>query len=344
MRTLGREDGRARRRGALWQRLGRSLAGIACAAAFTGGLPCFAQSYPTKPIRFVVPYPPGGGTDYTAREIGARLTEALGQQVVIDNRPGAGASLGHGLVAKAAADGYTLLLATTGGMVSSPALGVKLSYDPLKDFAPVGIAVYVPYTFVVNAQVPGNTLQAFVEYAKTKPGRLNFGSPGVGTPPHLGGVMLMRLTGIDMVHVPYKGGGPLLTDLLAGHVQTMFQSLPQVLPHVRTGRLKVLAVGHPTRLRAAPDIPAIVETVPEFSNPAWFGVVAPAGTPNAIVARLNAALSKIMTTPEVVRRFEANGLEPATTDPQQYGDMIRRDLQTWRTLIREANISVQTAQ
>src|SRR5512133_2418847 len=199
--------------------------------------------YPSRPIRFIVPYPPGAGTDFTAREVGQRLTEALGQQVVVDNRPGAGATLGHGLAAKAAPDGYTILLATTGGMVSSPALGAKLVYDPLKDFAPIGIAVYVPYSFVINGALPVNTMREFVDYAKARPGKLNFGSPGVGTPPHLGGVMLMRLTGIDMVHVPYKGGGPLLTDVLGGQIQTMFQSLPQVLPHVKTGRLKVLGVG-----------------------------------------------------------------------------------------------------
>ena len=309
------------------------------------GTPLFAQSsYPNRPIRFIVPYPPGAGTDFTAREIGARLTEIFGQQVVIDNRAGAGATLGHGLAARAAPDGYTILLATTGGMVSSPALGAKLPYDPLKDFAPIGIAIYVPYSFVVVSSIPANTMREFIDYAKTMPGKLNFGTPGVGTPNHLGGVMLMRLTGIEMVHIPYKGGGPVVTDLLAGQIQTTFASLPQVLPHVRTGRLRVLGVGHATRLRVAPDIPTIAESVPGFSNPAWWGIVAPAGTPGPIVAKLNGALNRILETPEVIERFEANGVVPGTSTPEGYRDIIRTDLQRWRKLIEEAHISVESAQ
>jgi tripartite-type tricarboxylate transporter receptor subunit TctC len=317
-----------------------ALAGLSAAVqAATAQAP-----YPNRPIRFIVPYPPGAGTDFTAREIGQRLAETLGQQVVIDNRPGAGATLGHGLAAKAAPDGYTILLATTGGMVSGPALGLQISYDPLKDFAPVGIAIYVPYSLVVNAGVPANSVREFIEYAKTMPGKLNFATPGVGTPNHLGGVLLMRLTGIDMMHVPYKGGGPLLTDLLAGQMQVTFASLPQILPHVRTGRLKVLGVGHSTRLRAAPEIPTIAESVPGFSNPAWWGVAAPAGTPKAVVEKLNALLNKIVETPEVVRKFEVNGLETGTSTPRGFGDIIRTDLQAWKKLIREANISVDSAQ
>lgn len=317
---------------------------LALAGAVTANAAAYAQApYPARPVRFIVPYPPGAGTDFTAREIGQRLTEALGQQVVVDNRPGAGATLGHGLAARAAPDGYTLLLATTGGMVSSPALGAKLVYDPLTDFTPVGIAVYVPYSFIINGGLPANTLREFIEYAKARPGKLNFGSPGVGTPNHLGGVMLMRLTGIEMVHVPYKGGAPLLTDVLGGQIHTMFQSLTQVLPHVRTGRLKVLGVGHPTRLKGAPELPTIAEAIPEFNNPAWWGVVAPAGTPGAIVTRLNTALNRIMESPEVMQRFQANGLETATSTPQGFADIIRNDLQTWRRLIKEANITVESA-
>lgn len=317
---------------------------LALAGAVVASAAAHAQApYPNRPIRFIVPYPPGAGTDFTAREIAQRLTESLGQQVVVDNRPGAGATLGHGLAAKAAPDGYTILLATTGGMVSSPALGAKLVYDPIRDFAPIGIAVYVPYSFVVNGSIPAGTLREFIEYAKGRPGKLNFGSPGIGTPNHLGGVMLMRLTGIEMVHVPYKGGGPLVTDMLGGQMHAMFASLPQVLPHVPAGRLKVLAVGHPTRLRGAPDIPTVRETVPEFNNPAWWGIVAPAHTPADIVARLNAAINRIMESPDVIQRFQVNGLETATSTPQGYADIIRSDLQTWRKLIRDANISVESA-
>ena len=322
---------------------GITAALTALVLAATTAATTHAQSYPSRPIRFIVPYPPGAGTDFTAREIAQRLTEALGQQIIVDNRPGAGATLGHGLAAKAAPDGYTILLATTGGMVSSPALGAKLAYDPVKDFAPIGITVYVPYSFVVNGGIPAKTLREFIDYAKGRPGKLNFGSPGIGTPNHLGGVILMRLTGIEMVHVPYKGGGPLVTDMLGGQVHAMFASLPQVLPHVPSGRLKVLAVGHPSRVRGAPDIPTIAETIPEFSNPAWWGVVAPAHTPRAIVAKLNAAINRIMDSPEVIERFQVNGLETATSTPQGYAEIIRNDLETWRKLIKDSNITVDSA-
>lgn len=318
---------------------------LALAAVFLSAIGALAQAaYPDRPVRFIVPYPPGAGTDFTAREIGQRLTEALGQQFVIDNRPGAGATLGHGLAARAAPDGYTLLLGTTGGLVTSPALGAKIPYNPLKDFATIGIAIYVPYSLVVNGSLPANSVRELIDLAKASPGKLNFATPGVGTPNHLGGLLLMNRTGIEMQHVPYKGGGPVITDLIAGQVQVTFASLPQVLPHVKTGRLKVLGVGHITRLKSAPDIPTIAETVPGFSNTGWWGLVAPAGTPKAIVAKLNAALNQALTTPSVIQRFETNGLEPATSTPEGFRDIIRADLQIWGKLIKDANIRVDTAQ
>jgi tripartite-type tricarboxylate transporter receptor subunit TctC len=207
-----------------------TAAALAALAACCSIPAAYGQAaYPTRPIRLIVPYPPGAGTDFTAREVGQKLTEAWGQQVVIDNRSGAGATLGHGLGAKATPDGYTILLGTTGGMVSGPALGVKVPYDPVKHFAPIGIAVYVPYSLVVHASVPVGNVRELLDHARSMPGKLNFASPGTGTPNHLGGVLLMSLTGISMLHVPYKGGGPALTDLLAGQMQVLFASLPQVL-------------------------------------------------------------------------------------------------------------------
>ncbi len=319
------------------------LSALTAVAALIVPAAALAQApaaYPTKPIRLIVPYPPGAGTDFTARALGERITEALGQQVVIDSRPGAGATLGHGLVAKAAPDGYTLLLATTGGMVSGPALGVKLTYDPLKDFATIGIATYVPYSLVTFGGLPPNNMREFIAYAKTQPGKLNFGSSGTGTPNHVGGVLLMKMTGIDMLHVPYKGGGPMLTDLIAGQMHVAVTSLPTVLPHVPTGRLKVLGVGFTRRIKSAPDIPTIAETVPGYNNTGWWGLVAPLGTPRPIIEKLNAVMNKGMQSPAMVKHFVSNGLEPATSTPEAFLELIATELQLWRKLIKDANISV----
>ncbi len=285
-----------------------------------------------------MPYPPGAGTDFTACALGERITEALGQQVVIDSRPGAGATLGHGRVAKAPPDGYTLPLATTGGMVSGPALGLKTTYDPLKDFATIGLATFVPYSRVTFGGLPPNNMREFIAYAKTQPGKLNFGSSGTGTPNHVGGVLLMKMTGIDMLHVPYKGGGPMLTALIAGQMHVSFTSLPTVLPHVPTGRLKVLGVGFTRRIKSAPDAPTIAET--GFNNTGWWGLVAPLGTPQVIVQKLNAVMNKGLQAPAVAQHFVGNGLEPTTSTPAAFQELIASELQMWRKLIKDANINV----
>jgi tripartite-type tricarboxylate transporter receptor subunit TctC len=310
--------------------------------AFSAITPAVAQaSYPMRPIRMVVPYPPGAGTDFTAREIGAAYSKALGQPVVIDNRPGAGATLGHGLVAKAQPDGYTLLLGTTGGLVSGPALvGSKIPYDPLKDFATIGLATYVPYALVASASLPVANVKELIDLAKGAPGKLNVASPGVGTPNHLGAAQLMTMAGIELIHVPYKGGAAAVTDLLAGNVQLLVTSLIAVLSHHRAGRLKILGVGHPQRLKAYPDIPAVAETVPGYYNTGWWGIVAPAGTSKEIVERLNGVMNSALASPEMLQRFEKNGLEVATTTPQGFHDLLRKDLQMWTRIIKEAKITV----
>lgn len=296
-------------------------------------------AYPSKPIRLILPYPPGAGADSTARTMGEAITEALGQQVVVDSRPGAGATVGHALAAKAPPDGYTLLVATSGGMTYAPALGMKLSYDPLKDFAPIGLATLVPYSLVTFGGLPPNNMREFIAYAKTRPGKLNLGSPGNGTPNHVGGVLLMKLASIDMVHVPYRGGSPLLTDLIAGQMHIAFISLPSVQPHIATGRLKVLGVGYTRRLTGAPNVPTIAETVPGFNNTGWRGLVAPAGTPQPIIQKLNAALNKGLQQPAVVQLLVNSGLEPATATPAGLQELIAAELQLWRKLIKEAGIS-----
>ncbi len=297
--------------------------------------------YPNRPIRLIVPYPPGAGTDFTGREVGAQFSIALGQPVVIDNRGGAAAVIGHTLAAKSAPDGYTLLLGTTGGLVSGPALmGTKIPYDPLKDFATIGLATYVPYALAVTASLPANNIKELIELAKASPGKLNVASPGVGTPNHLGAAQLMTLTGIELVHVPYKGSSLAMSDLIAGNVQIIVTGLLQLLPLHQTGRLRILGVGHPQRLKTYPDIPTIAETVPGYYNTGWWGIVAPAGTPKAIVDKLNAIMNKALATPEELQRFEKNGLEVATTTPQGFHDMIVADLQMWKKLIKDAKISV----
>jgi len=322
------------------RRAGLIAFAMAILAAASGQVSAQAP-YPNRPIRLIVPYPPGSGTDFTAREVAQLYSKALGQQVVIDNRPGAAATIGHALAAKSPPDGYTLLLATTGGLVSGPALlGSRIPYDPLKDFATVGLATYVPYALAVTASLPANSIKDLIDIARTSPGKLNIASPGVGTPNHLGAAQLMTLTGIDLVHVPYKGGSLAVTDVIAGNVQMVITGLLTLIPNHQAGRLRILGVGHQQRLKAYPDIPTIAETVPGYYNTGWWGIAAPAGTSRAIVDKLNAIMNKGLATPEVFQRFEKNGLEIATTTPQGFHDMLVTDLRMWKKLIKDANISV----
>src|SRR3954447_53361 len=288
----------------------------AAAALVAAGPAASQQPYPDKPIRLIVPYPPGAGTDFTGREVGQYFAKALGQAVVIDNRPGAAAIIGHALVARAAPDGYTLLLGTTGGLVSGPALmGSKVPYDPLRDFATIGLATYVPYALAATASLPVQNVKDLIELARSAPRKLNVASPGVGTPNHLGAAQLMTLTGIELVHVPYKGTSMAITDVIAGNPHLLVTGLLTTMPHHRVGRLRILGVGHPQRLKAYPDIPAISETVPGYYNTGWWGIAAPAGTSKSIVDRLNTIMNKALATPEVLQRFEKAGLEIATTTP-----------------------------
>jgi tripartite-type tricarboxylate transporter receptor subunit TctC len=302
----------------------------------------FGQTpYPTRPIRMIVPYPPGSGTDFTAREVSTLYSKALGQPVVMDNRPGAGATVGHTIAMKSAPDGYTLLLATTGGMVSGPALmGSKIYYNPVKDFEHIGLATYVPYAFAVTAGLPAQTTKEFIELAKAAPRKYNVASPGVGTPNHLGAAQLMTLTGIELTHVPYKGSALALNDLVSGSVHSIVTSLLSLMPHHRAGRIRVLGVGHTQRVKAYPEIPLISEAVPGYYNTGWWGIAAPAGTSKAIVERLNGIMVKGLNAPDVALRFERSGLELATSTPEGFRELIKSDLQMWTKLIKDARITV----
>jgi len=325
----------------VWRKRGSLLLVFAAALAIASGQVAAQAPYPNKPIRIIVPYPPGAGTDFTGREIGAIFSKALGQAVVVDNRGGAAATIGHALGARAAPDGYTLLLGTTGGLVSGPALmGSKIPYDPLKDFATIGLATYVPYAIAVTASLPANNVKELIDLARASPRKLNVASPGVGTPNHLGAAQLMTLTGIEIVHVPYKGTALAINDLVAGNVQMIVTGLLQLLPLHQAGRVRILGVGHTSRLKAFPDIPTVAETVPGYYNTGWWGIVAPANTPKPIIDKLNAIMTRELKTPEIFQRFEKNGLEIATSTPREYHELIASDLQMWKKLIKDAKISV----
>jgi tripartite-type tricarboxylate transporter receptor subunit TctC len=307
---------------------------------FWAPAPALAQEkYPSRPIRLIVPYPPGGSTDPTGRAFAAWLTQALGQQVVVDNRPGAGSTIGHGIGAKATADGYTLLLGTSGGLAVGPAFSTQLPYDPVKDFAPIGLGVYAPFMLVVYPGLPAASLKEFIALSRAQTTLINFASPGTGTPNHLGAELLKVMTGFQFVHVPYKGGGPAVVDVIAGRAQALFGGIPYTGPHVTSGRLRAIAIGHPTRLASWPDLPAVAETLPGFTNTTWYGLLGPAGTPKPVINRINAEMKKAVADPGFIKHLASIGLEPASSSPAEFHDMIRSELARWKKVIREAGIT-----
>jgi tripartite-type tricarboxylate transporter receptor subunit TctC len=314
-------------------------------AATALAAPVMAQEkYPSRPIRMIVPYPPGGSTDPTGRAFAAWLSDALGQQVVVDNRPGAGATIGHGLAAKATPDGYTILLGTSGGLAAAPALNPKVPYDPVKDFAPIGLGVYTPFLLVVHPTLPAN-LKEFVALGKSQPTRINFSSPGTGTPNHLGAELLKVMTGFQFVHVPYKGGAQALVDVMANRAQALFGGIPYTGPQVKGGRVRAIAIGHPTRVKSWPDVPAIAETLPGFNNTTWFGLLAPAGTPKHVITTINAQMNKALANPEFTRQLEAMGLEPVgSSTPAEFQAMVRSELERWKKVIKAAGITADGSQ
>lgn len=295
-------------------------------------------AYPVKPVRIIVPYPPGGTTDPTARAFSGWFADKFGVPFVIDNRPGAGSTLGHGLGAKATPDGYTLLLGTSGGLVVSAAFGTKLSYDPVKDFTPIGIGVFVPFLIVVHPSVAAKNVRELIDLAKAQPGKINFASPGTGTPNHLGMELLTAMTGARFTHVPYKGGGAATVDLLAGRVQAIFGGAAPWQPHMATGKVRAIAIGHPTRLPTLPDVPAIAETYPGFNNTTWYGFLGPAGTPAPVVSRVNAEMKRAVADAAFVRHLESIGMVPTWTTPKEMGGMIRTELARWSKVVRDAGI------
>ena len=301
-------------------------------------------TYPSRPIRMIVPYPPAGTTDFVAREVAQRFGEALGQPVVIDNRPGAGTLIGLTLGAKSPPDGYTITFATSAGLAVNPALGTKMQYDPLRDFTPIGTMVYVPFLLVVSPSLPVRNVKELVDLARAQPGKINFASPGVGTPNHLGIELLNSMAGVKLVHVPYKGGAAAVIDLVAGRVQALFSGLPQVSAFLKVGRLKVIAVATQKPTQIAPEFAPIAETFPGFDCNTWYGLVAPTGTPAAIVTRLNTELNAALTNPAVIQRLLDQGVEATPGTPAALRDLIASETERWRKVIKSAGITAEAAQ
>ena len=299
--------------------------------------------YPTKPVRLIVAFPPGGSTDIIARLVGQRLSERLGQQVIIDNRGGAGGTVGTEIAARANPDGYTLTMGTTSTHVIAPAAYSKLKYDPIKDFAPITLVASTPYLLVLNPGVKATSVKEFVALAKSQAGKLNYASAGTGSTTHLAMEMLKSAAGIDMVHVPYNGNGPAGTAVLGGQVQALFGSMPAVLPHAKSGKVRPIAVGTTKRSPALPDVPTVAESgYPGFEVSLWLGFFAPRGTPVPIVNRLHGELVKIALSPEMKEQFERNGAEPAhNISSLDLERLVRAEIEKYSKVIKAANIKLE---
>ena len=314
-------------------------AALALAAALIGFSSAgAAQTYPVKPVRMIVPFVAGGNTDIIARVVSAEMTKNLGQQIVIENRGGAGSVIGTELAAKSPPDGYTLLMVSAAHVIN-PAMVKKLPYDSLKDFAPISIVADVPTAFAIHPQLPVKNVKEFVALAKARPGQLNYSSAGRGTVGHLAAELLSSMAQIKMVHVPYKGTGQSITDLIAGHVQLQFSSMPAVIQHARSGKLRLLAQTGPKRSAAAQDVPTMVESgVPGFVVSSGFGLLAPAGTPRPVIDRVHGALAKALAEPSVRNNLSGQGADPVGNTPEEYEKFNRAEIEKWIKVARSAGI------
>jgi len=322
----------------------------AISVALAGASPVLAQTaqpsaagYPNKSIRLVVPSAPGGGTDIIARLIGQGLTDAWGQTVVVDNRGGAGGIAGVTIVAKqAAADGYTMLLGSVGHLSFAPAVRSNLGFDPLKDLTPISLAAVQPFVVGASLSLPVNSIRDLVAAAKSKPRGISYGSGGSGTASHLGTELLMLTGGFTMLHVPYKGSNPAVIAMMGGEIQIALAGLATLLPHVRSGKVKALAVTGAKRAQFAPEVPTVAESgVPGYAFDVWYGLVFPGGTPRAIVTKTNAEVVRLLKSPDVSSRFAGAGVEPQTNTPEAFAELIRREIVTWSKVVKAANIRVE---
>jgi tripartite-type tricarboxylate transporter receptor subunit TctC len=318
---------------------------LAALAATLGALaamlpPCaVAQAYPTKPVRLMVPFPPGGSTDIVARVVSQRLGERLGQPIVIENRGGAGGTIGTGVVAKAAPDGYTLTVGSTSTHVVAPSVYQKLDYDPLKDFAPISLIAVTPYLLVVNPAVPARSLKEFIELARSRPGQLNYASAGTGSTTHLAMEMLKSAAGIYILHIPYNGNGPAGTAVIGGQVEALFGSLPAVLPHAKSGRVRALAVGSLKRSPALPEVPTVAESgFPGFDASLWLAIMAPAGTPAPVIERLQREIVALIGNEEMRAALDKAGAEAQASTPAELAAMIKDGVGKYAKIVKMAGI------
>jgi len=321
----------------------KALAILTTAAlAVIGPSLAFAQAYPTKPVRLVVPFPPGGSTDIVARIVAQKLGDRIGQPLVVENRGGAGGTIGTEAVAKAAPDGYTLGFASTSTHAVAPAVYAKLGYDPVKDFAPISLVAVTPYLLVVNPKVPVNSLKEFVAYVKPQPGKFNYASAGTGSTTHLAMEMLKSDAGLFILHIPYNGNGPAGTAVIAGDVEFLFGSLPALLPHAKSGRVRPIAVGTPKRSPALPDVPTVAESgFKGFDASLWLAIMAPAGTPAAVISRLNKETVAVVKSPETAQALDKAGAEPVTSTPAELSKMVADGMKKYAATVKRAGVKLE---
>lgn len=314
---------------------------IAASLAMTGGAVC-AQTYPAKPVRMIVPFPPGGATDLLARVVAQKLGEGLGHQVVVDNRPGAGGTIGSRLMLDAQPDGYTILMSSVSTHAIGPHLYAKPPYDPMKDFTAITEVSVTPTVLMVSASLPVTTLKEFIALAKARPGKLNYGSSGVGTQFHLSGELLKLLAGIDMAHIPYKGTALVYPDLFSGQVSMMFDTLSVSIPFIKAGRVKALGVTGAKRTPTLPDVPTIAEAgIAGFNADLWLGIWGPARLPRDITEKLAAETAKLLKLPDVRERLGAQGMEPVGSTPAQFAEFVRRENEQWSKVVRSAGVKAE---
>jgi tripartite-type tricarboxylate transporter receptor subunit TctC len=318
-----------------------ALLSAATFCALTAGIAA-GQAYPTKPIRVIAPYPPGGSSDILARILGQKLTEVWGQRIVVDNRPGAGGSLGTGIAATATADGYNWVVGSVAPIVLNP-LFYKTNYQSLRDFEPVSLIASAPQLIVVNPSLPVKSIKDLIALVKSKPGSIRYGSSGAGTLPHLGGEMFSTVTGAKITHIPYKGSPPALLDLMAGEVQVVFADMPVALPHVKSGKLRAIAVAGARPFPLTPGIPTAIEAgLPGFALDNWWGLLTMKGVPQKIITKVNAEIVKALKQPDVIERYTALGIESVTSTPQEFSGIIKSDLAKYLKVIKDAGIKTES--
>jgi tripartite-type tricarboxylate transporter receptor subunit TctC len=316
-----------------------ALTALLAAALCCAAPAAHAQAYPSKPIRLVVPFPPGGSADILGRALGQKLSEGLGQPVLVENRPGAGTAIAAEAVAKSAGDGYTLMLGTVSSHAINPALNPKLPFDPVRDFVPVSLVASIPFALLVHPSVPVKDVRELVDYARRQPGKLDYSSAGNGTSNHLAAELFEAMTRTHMVHIPYRGSAPALQDLIAGRVALMFDLVLTAAPHVKSGAVRGLAVTGDKRSGVLPELPTVAESgVPGYEVSAWFGVFAPAGTPRAVVDRLNAEIGRALAAPDLRQRLVSQGADPVTSSPDQFAAYLKTEIAKWAKVVKDAGV------